>query len=175
MAVFFFGLPSSSAQSFERQSWTHLLKGVEATGFAQTNQIFQDGLLKVLCKKWAWHNCSQHPVTVCRRSSCAASTYRVVAELLVGTQQASFPGPVGHHLRVRNHDPHQTGLEEQKPRQRGCGGDDYRDEEGDDDNDGDDDKCDNIDDGDDDDMNDFSETGNDETKTKIVMKTMISR
>lgn len=47
-----FDLNSTSTRSSDRQSWTHLLKGVEATGFAQTNQIFLDGLLQLLCKTW---------------------------------------------------------------------------------------------------------------------------
>lgn len=94
----------------DNQSWTYLLKGVQATGFTQTYQIFQDGILHLLWRKGGCSNCSPHPIIVsaCRRSSCAPSTYHVCAELLVGTQQTSFPGPVRHHLWVWNHDSHQT-------------------------------------------------------------------
>ena len=38
-------------------------------------------------------------------------TYRVFTEVLVGTQHAFLLGPSRHYFRVRNHNPHQTGLQ----------------------------------------------------------------
>lgn len=47
-------------------SWTHLLKGVEATGFAQTYQIFQDGLLQLLLRE---RGCSNNTTSSCARDT----------------------------------------------------------------------------------------------------------
>lgn len=83
---------------------------MEAIGFAQTHQVFQDGLLQFL-----FTSIHYYPQTFFKNlfhlQSFGHCTYQAFTHVLEGTSYALFLSPFRHDFRIWNYNSHQKRLE----------------------------------------------------------------
>lgn len=93
-----------------RHPSTYLLKWVEAIGFAQTHQVFQDGFLQFLFTSIHYY-LQTFFKNLFNLQSFGHCTYQAFTHVLEGTGYALFLGPFRHDFRIWNYNSHQKRLE----------------------------------------------------------------